>query len=58
MKNEGILDAATIISTNLDIYPMDDDLLVLGIPDSYAYVLLSLCVVASSISSTTTHVCN
>ena len=37
MKNEGILDSATIISTNLDIYPMDDDLLVLGIPDSYAY---------------------
>lgn len=49
MKNEGILDSVKIVSTNLDIYPMDDDLLVLGIPDSYAYALPPACSVASSI---------
>ena len=37
MKDEGILDLVSIVSTDLDIYPMDDDILVLGIPDCYAY---------------------
>ena len=40
MKDEGILELASIVSTDLDIYPMDDDILVLGIPDCYADLYL------------------